>query len=468
MLQKTKIITTIGPASQSLDIISNFHKRGVSFLRLNMSHGDFETHLKTINLRDEFEKNTGNILGLVFDLCGPKIRIGDFKDGFIDLKKSAKFILTTDKIVGDESRVYINYPNLTKDLKPGNKIMLDDGKKLLVVTSIISEKEIETKVVFGGKLSSRRGVNMPDAELSISALTAKDKKDIDFGVKNGADYFALSFVRSKKDILELRKYLLKLKSKAKIISKIETPEAVLNIDDIIEVSDGIMVARGDLAIEIGAENVPYVQKQIISKCNNFGKPVITATQMLESMVRNPVPTRAEISDVANAIFDGTDAIMLSEETAVGEYPLESVKMMSKTALRIEQEIKTHKRIAVKPDDLVDSVSSSIVHVAEDIKAKLIIALTESGSTSRVISRHRPVQTIVSVTSYLVIARQCLLSYGVLPMITEAYKGITSATSGVTKELINKKLIKKGERFVLSAGVPFGKPGSTNTMVVVKV
>lgn len=468
MWQKTKIVATVGPASQSLDCISDFYKNGVCFLRLNMSHGDFDTHLKTINLRDEFEKDSGKILGLIFDLCGPKIRIGDFKDGFIDLKKDAKFILTTKKVLGDEFRVHINYPNLTKDISVGNKIMLDDGKKLLVVTQIISETDIETKVVFGGNLTSRRGVNMPDAELSISALTKKDKKDIDFAIKKGADYFALSFVRSKNDVLELRKYLTKNNSNAKIISKIETPEALKNIDDIIDISDGIMVARGDLAIEIGAENVPYIQKQIITKCNIFGKPVITATQMLESMVRNPVPTRAEVSDVANAIVDGTDAVMLSEETAIGAYPKEAVRMMSRTAIRMEQEIKTHKRINVRDSDLVDSVSSSIVHVAEDIKAKLIVALTESGFTPRVISRHRPVQSIISITPHLLIARQSMLSYGVCPIFTQKYSGLSIATSHVIKELTKRKLIKKGESMVLSAGLPFGQPGSTNTMVVMKI
>jgi len=468
MFQKTKIVTTIGPASQSLEMLSKFHKHGVAFLRLNMSHGNEDTHLVTIKLRNEFESASNSYLGIIADLCGPKIRIGEFKDGSIVLKKGQKFILTTEKIIGDEDRVYINYPNIAKDLSVGNSVMLDDGKKSLVVTKILNSKEIETKVIVGGSISSRRGVNMPDANLSISALTPKDKKDVIFCAKHGVDYFALSFVRTKKDVEELRKYLIQNKSKAKIIAKIETPEAVENIDEIIGVSDAIMVARGDLAIEIGAENVPYAQKKIISKCNIAGKPVITATQMLESMVRTPVPTRAEISDIANAIFDGTDALMLSEETAVGEYPLESVKIMSKTALRIEEDINTHKRIPVREGDLVDSMSSAIVHVSEDIKASLIIALTESGFTARIISRHRPVQTIISVTSHIVIARQCMLSYGVLPLITESYKGITSATSGVTKELLKRRLIKKGERFVLSAGVPFGKPGSTNTMVVIKV
>ncbi len=466
--QKTKIITTIGPASQSIDLFNKFHQNGVAFLRLNMSHGDYTTHEKTIKLRNEFEHNNKVYLGVIMDLCGPKIRIGEFINDKITLVKGQKFILTTNKILGNEKIVYINYPQIAKDLSVGNVIMLDDGKKSLVVTKILNSKEIETKIVVGGEIKSRRGVNMPNANLSISALTAKDLKDVLFGIKNGVDYFALSFIRNSKDINDLRKYLIKHKSKAKIIAKIETPEAVLNIDNIIENSDAIMVARGDLAIEVGAENVPYIQKKIINKCNTVGKPVITATQMLESMVRTPVPTRAEVSDIANAIYDGTDALMLSEETAVGEYPTLAVQIMSKTALRVEEEIKTHKRIQVKQGDLVDSLSSALVHVAEDVKAKLIIALTESGFTSKIISRHRPVQIIVAATTHVEVARQTMLSYGVMPIVTETYKGITSASSGISQILLKNKMVKKGDSIILTAGVPFGTPGSTNTMMVMKL
>ena len=468
MFQKTKIVATIGPATQSLEKITELNKYGVSFLRLNMSHGDHSSHEKTITLRDQFEKKNKKFLGIIADLCGPKIRIGDFANDSVCLKTNSLLTLTTRKVLGTESIVFINYPSLCTDLKPGNIIMLDDGKKSLVVVKIINKTDILTKVITGGDIKSRRGVNMPDAHLSIDALTAKDKKDVSWGIKNNVDFFALSFVRNAKDIEALRKMLNKNASNAKIIAKIETPEAVKNIDAIIEASDAIMVARGDLAIEIGAENVPHVQKQIITKCNNVGKPVITATQMLESMVRTPVPTRAEISDIANAIFDGTDALMLSEETAVGSYPVEAVSIMSKTACKIESNIETHRRIKVKNKDLVDSVSSSVVHVAEDVNAKIIVALTESGFTARVISRYRPVQDIIAVSSSLSVSRQSMLSYGVTVFLMDKYKGVTSASLAVKKELLKRKLVTLGDQIVLSAGVPFGKPGSTNTMLVTTI
>jgi pyruvate kinase len=467
-MQKTKIVATIGPATQSEKTMTALYNSGASFFRLNMSHGDHATHQTTVDLARAIEKKQKVLVGLICDLCGPKIRIGDFANGEITLTKGKTFILTTRKILGDETQVYINYPALTKDLKPGDTILLEDGKKNLLVTKKLNDTDLETKVIYGGHTKSRRGVNIPNANLSISALTPKDKKDVEWGVKQDFTYFAISFVRNAKDISELRKLLAKYKSKAKIIAKIETPEAVKNIDEIIAVTDAVMVARGDLAIEVGPENVPYIQKQIIRKCNDAGKPVITATQMLESMVRNQVPTRAEVSDVANAILDGTDAVMLSEETAVGEFPLETVAIMARTALKAESTILTHRRITVAENNLVDSVSSSVVHVAEDINAKLIAVLTESGGTARMISRHRPTQPIYAFTPHDFSARQVMLSYGVTPILTGIFAGVTSATTGIQKELLHEKLVKKGDHIILSAGVPFGQPGSTNMMLVVTI
>lgn len=471
-MQKTKIIATIGPGTNNLKSIFNLREAGITFVRLNMSHGSHEEHKKVIDLVKQAEKmkskKVNNYIGIIADLCGPKIRIGDFKDGFIELKPGSIFTLTTKKCVGDDKKVFINYKTLPNEISVGSEILLDDGKKKLLVLSVKNKTDIETKVIIGGKINSRRGVNIPNANLKISALTPKDKKDVIWGNEQGVDYFALSFVRNQKDVLRLREILSKLNSKAGIISKIETPEAIENIDSIIEVSDGIMVARGDLAIEIGPEKVPYIQKQIIRKCNEVGIPVITATQMLESMVRNSTPTRAEVSDIANAIFDGTDAIMLSEETAIGAYPVEAVGIMSRTAIQAEETFQTHKRIKVKNDNLVDSVCSSAVHVAEDINAKLIIALTESGFTSRMVSRYRPKELIIAATPHEDCARKTMLSYGVIPIVTEHYKGITSASEGVQKILLKMGLVKKGDQVILSAGVPFGKPGSTNTMVALKI
>ena len=471
-MQKTKIIATIGPGTNNIKKISELREAGVTFIRLNMSHGNHQDHGYVVDLVRQVEniktKKVNRYLGIIADLCGPKIRIGDFVKDSIELKVGQVFTLTTKKCIGDENKVFINYKSLPNEISVGSEILLDDGKKKLVVTGIKNKTDIETKVLVGGNIKSRRGVNIPNANLKISALTAKDRKDVEWGNQQRVDYFALSFVRHKKDVLKLRDILTKLKSKAGIISKIETPEAIENIDSIIEVSDAIMVARGDLAIEIGPEKVPYIQKQIIKKCNEVGIPVITATQMLESMVRNSTPTRAEVSDIANAIFDGTDAIMLSEETAIGSYPVEAVSIMSRTAIQAEETFQTHKRIKVKNDNLVDSVCSSVVHVAEDINAKLIIALTESGFTSRMVSRYRPKEIIIAATPHEVCARKTMLSYGVIPVVTEHYKGITSASEGVQKIILDMGLVKKGDQIILSAGVPFGKPGSTNTMVAIKI
>jgi pyruvate kinase len=465
MQQKTKIIATIGPSSQQPAVAEKLVRTGVNFFRLNMSHGDHDSHKKTIDLREALEKKTGHTIGIIADLCGPKIRIGDFNDTHITLRKGQTFTLTTERIIGDNERVFINYPSIAKDLSVGARILLDDGKKELVVTKILGTTAVETRVLVGGQIAPRRGVNMPNANLRIAALTAKDKKDVAWGVAQDVDFFAISFVRHKKDILELRALLAKHKSKAQIIAKIETPEAVECIDEIIEASDAVMVARGDLAIEIGAENVPHIQKEIIHKCNTLGKPVITATQMLESMVRNPVPTRAEISDIANAIYDGTDCIMLSEETAVGAYPIETVAMMAKTALRTEASVLTHKRIEVQEHNRIDSISSSVVHIAEDIQATAIVALTETGGTARVISRFRPKQPIFAVTPHKEAGRKAMLSSGVYPLVMPSFKNVTDASAYIRKELKKKKLAKKGQRIIFSAGLPFGTTGSTNMLLV---
>ena len=329
--KKTKIVCTIGPVTENLEKITELIDAGMNVARLNFSHGDFAEHQKRVDNIREAMRKTGKTLSILQDLCGPKIRIGTFKDKMITLHQGQTFTLTTDEVEGDENKVHINYPQLPQEVKKGSIIMLQDGSKRLEVLEIKSH-DIITKVMIGGSLSGRKGVNVPGANLSLSALTDKDRADVAFGVRNSVDFVTLSFVRRASDITDLRKILDDAKSDAHIIAKIETPEALDCIDEIISAADGIMIARGDLAIEIPAEEVPLVQKLIISKCNAVGKPVITATQMLESMVKNPVPTRAEVSDIANAIIDGTDAIMLSEETTLGDFPIEAVKVMTKVVV----------------------------------------------------------------------------------------------------------------------------------------
>lgn len=464
--KKTKIVCTIGPATESADMLEKLVLAGMNVMRLNFSHGDFAEHQKRVdNIRSVMAK-TGKRIGILQDLGGPKIRIGDFAAGTVTLKEGQTFTLTTDAVVGDEKRVHVNYPLLPKEVKVGGHILLHDGKKKLVITAI-KGNDVVCKVLVGGEIKGRRGVNLPGAYLSVSSITAKDRKDIEFGLKNKVDFFALSFVRRAADVKELRVILDKAKSRAGIIAKIETPEALENIDEIISLTDGIMVARGDLAIEIPAEEVPLAQKMLIDKCNIAGKPVITATQMLESMIKSPVPTRAEVSDVANAIIDGTDAIMLSEETTLGDYPLEAVEMMAKIALRVEKDVYTNGNIFEYESShgTTDTISESAVSAAHSIGAKFIVALTESGRTARMLARYRPSEQIIAITNNEKDANKMSLYFGCCPVVTPNFSTIEEILKVVRKTATEQKLAKKGDLTVIVAGMPFGKSKETNMILV---
>jgi len=425
----------------------------MNMMRLNFSHGDFEEHGKRIkNLRSILEK-TGQKVAILQDLAGPKIRIGNFKTESIILKEGQNFILTIDQIEGDEEKVHVNYPNLPKEVLPGHIIYLHDGKKKLEVLKIEGNNVI-CRVLVGGEIKGRRGVNLPDSDISIGCLTEKDREDLKFGIENNVDFIALSFVRKPEDIDELRKILKEKGSEIKIIAKIETPQAVKNIDEIINRADGIMVARGDLAIEIPAEKVPFTQKEIIRKCNDAGKPVITATQMLESMIQSSIPTRAEVSDIANAILDGTDAIMLSEETTLGKYPVEAVKVMTRIAHEIEgnypERLIVHSSKNSKTD-VTDSVTSSVVKTAHDVGAKAIIALTHTGFTARMISRHKPKMPIFALSSNEKSVNQTALSFGCVPILIDDWKTVAEAYEIVQKICLERKIAKTGDRVILAAG-----------------
>ncbi|MFA6404754.1 MAG: pyruvate kinase [Candidatus Paceibacterota bacterium] len=335
--KKTKIVCTIGPATESADKIEKLIQAGMDIARFNFSHDKFEVHERRFDTVKEVEKKIGKSIKIMQDLCGPKIRVGTFKGGMVELKQDQTFTLTTDDIEGGNEVVSINHSGLPKEIKVGNIVLLQDGTRKLEVMEI-NGNEIITKVIIGGKVQNNVGMNIPGAGLSLDSITEKDMRDIEFGVKNKVDLVALSFVRNAGDIIHLKQILKDKGLTSRIIAKIETPEALKDIDEIIKEADGIMVARGDLSIEVPAEEVPLIQKTIIYKCNVSNKPVIVATQMMESMVKNPIPTRAEVSDVANAIIDGADAVMLSEETAIGEYPIETVKEMAEIAMRIESEV----------------------------------------------------------------------------------------------------------------------------------
>ncbi len=464
----TKIVATLGPASTDRTVLKEMFLSGVNIIRMNFSHGTHQEHQERLNLVRSVAKQVGVRIAILQDLSGPKIRIGDFEEGKTVLKKGQTFTLTTRPIVGDNSIVHVNYPKLPKELQIGGPVMIFDGKIELSVKKI-EGTDIHCTVVAGGEISNKKGVNVPGANLSIKSLTEKDKKDLVFGITNKVDFVAFSFVRTASDVLELRDLLNKAKSQAHIVSKIETIEAVHNFNEILEVTDAVMVARGDLAVEIGNENVPVWQKQIISLCNQKGKPVITATQMLDSMEHAPVPTRAEVSDVANAIFDGTDALMLSGETAVGMYPVETIKVMTSVALVSENSLPPRKFIDLEnTGDTINAVTLSVVRVAEDVGAKAIIALTESGLTARMVNRFRTPFPIYAVSPHETVLNQMMLSYGVIPVNLTCSNTVDAFTKEVVQFVLKNKIAKKGERVILSAGMKFGKVGSTNSLFVVEV
>jgi pyruvate kinase len=468
--KKTKIVCTIGPATETTEKLEALVDAGMNVMRLNFSHGDFTEHQARVNNLRAVMKKTGKPIAILQDLGGPKIRIGSFKDekGVV-LKPGQAFTLTTnesEKLAGDEHRVYVNYPKLPKEVKVGGTIMIRDGRIRLQITKI-KGNDIIGKVIVGGPLSNKKGVNLPDAELTIHALTEKDRADLEFGLKNKVDFFALSFVRRPEDIHELRDILKKAKSDARIIAKIETPQALACLEEIVEAADGIMVARGDLAIEIPAEEVPIAQKRMIDLCIAAGKPVIVATQMLESMIKSPIPTRAEVSDVANAIKDGTDAVMLSEETTLGEYPVEAVKMMTKIALRVEADACSCENMVDHEEAHGDTdiISQAAVRIAHDSDASFIVAMTRSGRTARMIARYRPsVHTLVmSDTSKHL--HKLALSFGCQPMETPTFKTVEEAMVVVREVAFKNKLAKKGEKVVIVWGFPFGGSKDTNLILV---
>ncbi|MFO0718720.1 MAG: pyruvate kinase [Candidatus Paceibacterota bacterium] len=468
--KKTKIVATIGPATESEKMIEKLFLTGLDVVRLNFSHGDHEEHQKRVDIVKKISKKIGKNVAILQDLAGPKIRIGDFATERIQLKEGQFFTLTTEKITGDEKRVYINYPNLSEDVKIGGFVLLDDGKKKLQIVDI-KDKEVKCLVVVGGEIKGRRGVNLPGAYLKISSITEKDKRDFAFAVKNKVDFLALSFVRKPEDVIELRKMIERAKIDTGIISKIETPEAVENIDKIIEISDGIMVARGDLSIEVPAEKVPMIQKMIIKKCNDAGKPVITATQMLESMINIPVPTRAEVSDIANAIFDGTDAVMLSEETTLGKFPLEAVGVMSRVALEVERGYRERSSVETANNsgmEIVNSITKSVVNIANDVGAKLIFALTETGFSARMVSRHKPNSLIMALSPNERACKKLSLSFGCYPVCIKRFLTLPDAFNFVRTFCLKNKLSKKGDKVVVVAGAPFNKKGVKTNMIIVEV
>lgn len=466
---KTKIICTIGPAINSADMLVELSKAGMDVVRLNFSHGTYDEHLNNINNI----KSASNILGtpipILMDLCGPKLRIGVVEDNTY-IKEGDTIKITTENIIGNKNIISTNYESLTKDIKPGDMILIDDGL-IKLKTIDVSDKIITCEVIYGGQLKSKKGINLPNVNLSIPSITEKDLKDIEFGLKNNVDFIALSFVRHHTDILKLKKIINDKGYTKPIIAKIEKPEAINDIDAIIQESDMVMVARGDLGVEMNTEEVPLLQKMIIEKCNYYAKPVITATQMLESMVNNPRPTRAEASDVANAVLDGTDAVMLSAETSVGLYPINAVKIMDSIVRKIEEKRRPIKEFMVEQDEklnLIDRISKGACVLANDIKATAILVITKTGRTARYLSRYRPNTPIIAFTDTLDVLKQMNLVWGVK---AERIPGIsdTDTTLNETKELAQKLgYIESGDTIVFVAGIPIKESNIINMIKIDKV
>ncbi|WP_430784834.1 pyruvate kinase [Virgibacillus flavescens] len=470
-MRKTKIVCTIGPASESIETLEQLIKSGMNVARLNFSHGDFEEHRqRIINIRKAAE-NLNEVVAILLDTKGPEIRTGSFKNGEDEITEGNTVIVSMNEVEGTAEKFSITYPGLINDLHEGSSILLDDGLIELIVKEINHDKqEIVTIASNSGTIKNKKGVNVPNVQVKLPGITDKDAKDIEFGIEEGVDFIAASFVRRPSDVFEIRALLEKHNAThIQIIPKIENQEGVENIDAILEVSDGIMVARGDLGVEIPAEDVPLVQKMLIHKCNVAGKPVITATQMLDSMQRNPRPTRAEASDVANAIFDGTDAIMLSGETAAGHYPVESVQTMSNIALKAETAL-DHKLILTNLSKTVDmtiteAISQSVTHTAMNLSVSAIITPTESGYTARMISKYRPKSPIVAVTFSDHVNRQLSLVWGVYTAKGVEANSTDEMLDIAVDEGLKTKLFERGSRVIITAGVPVGESGTTNLMKV---
>lgn len=466
-MTKVKIVCTIGPACSNYDTLRSMALAGMNVARLNFSHGVYEEHERMLNLVRSVEKDLNSPIPTLLDTKGPEIRTGKLEGGAAALESGGVLTLTDEKIVGDGSRVFVNYPRLADEVAVGQEIFIDDGALHLEVERI-SGREVVCRVIVGGLLGDSKGVNIPGAELSLPALSDKDLEDIRWGVDREMDFIAVSFVKNSRDIMEVRRAMESFGGVMKVIAKIETRQAVQNIEEIAEVVDGMMIARGDLGVEIQTEEVPLQQKRIIDICRAKGKAVIVATQMLDSMIRNPRPTRAEASDVANAVLDGADAVMLSGETAKGAYPLRSVETMKRIVTRAESEIELWERplhYASATTGVPDAVSGAAVLIARQMKASAIVSVTQSGSTAQMVSRHRPPCAILGATPLKRTWRELALYWGILPMIQEEMTDQNTAVDTVMATCIENGYVKAGELVVVTAGVPLGIAGTTNLVQV---
>ncbi|MBD5483985.1 MAG: pyruvate kinase [Lachnospiraceae bacterium] len=468
-MRKTKIVCTLGPATDNEDVLRQMMIEGMNVARCNFSHGTYEDHKKRMDMVKKLCKEVGKPVAILLDTKGPEVRVKDFKEGKVTLEEGQLFTLTADEVEGTKDIVSVTYNRLYEDLEEGMRVLIDDGLIEMTVEKV-DKNNIVCRVINGGVVSNHKGVNVPDVDLSMPYISDKDREDILFGIEQDVDFIAASFVQKKEDILQLRKLLEKNGGEdIRIIAKIENAQGVANVDDIIEVSDGIMVARGDMGVEIPYEEVPVIQKKIISKVYRSGKQVITATQMLESMIKNPRPTRAETTDIANAVYDGTSAIMLSGETAAGAYPVEAVRTMVRIAERTEQDVDYRKRFfqnerEVNPD-ITDAICHATCTTALDLNAKAIVTVTKSGTSARMISRYRPTSDIISCATTEKVCRQLSLTWGVTPILIKEEKEVFNLFDRAIHAAEKMKLLEKGDLTVITSGVPIGFSGTTNMMKV---
>ncbi len=472
-MRKTKIVCTLGPSSETKEVLKEMMLAGMNVARFNFSHASHDEHLKKLSLVKSISDELGIYVATLLDTKGPEIRVGLFEEGSIELKEGDTFTLTTDNIVGTKEKVSVLYKAFPKDVNVGSRVLFSDGLIEMVVKSI-SGNDVVLDVLNDGKLSNNKSINLPGVKLSMPFVSEKDRSDIIFGIENDFDFIALSFTRNKQDVLEVRKILEEYnKTDIKLIAKIENAEGVENLDEILEVVDSVMVARGDMGVEINFTHIPKIQKDMISRCVAAGKPAITATQMLESMTENPRPTRAEVNDVANAIYDGTSAIMLSGESAAGKYPVEAVKTMALIAKETEAhiaytEILKERSGRKEKTTIAEAVSHAACVTAADVRAKAIITVTQTGSTARNVSKNRPEHMIIGCSTTKKACNQLAISWGVVPVLVPPVESTDELLSNAVEYSKKQGVINSGDTVVITAGVPVGVAGSTNIIKVHRV
>ncbi|MCA0425878.1 MAG: pyruvate kinase [Bacteroidetes bacterium] len=470
---RTKIIATIGPATSSYENLRKIIEAGVDVCRLNFSHGSYDDHQQVIDNIRKVNEDLGMHVAILLDLQGPKLRVGEMENGKVELKKDSILEVSTQKCIGTSEKIYVNFESLPKDINPGERILLDDGKLELKVIETNKKNSIKTQVVVGGWLSNKKGFNLPDTRLSIPSMTQKDLDDLKFGLENKVEWVALSFVRNADDVIFIKNIIELNDWKPRVIAKVEKPEAVENIDRIVQVTDGVMVARGDLGVEMPMESVPVIQKMIVKKCIEFSKPVIIATQMMESMITNPVPTRAELNDIANAVMDGADAVMLSAETSVGAFPINAITYMQKTILEVEEKTNAPYFKGKRPDAhsatfLSDEILFTAVRISDHLKANAVVGMTFSGYSAYRLAAYRPKAPIFIFTTNPRLLNTLSLVWGVRGFLYRGFESTDASINDINQQLVDMGYVKHGDLVINTASMPITDRSRTNAVKITEI